>query len=179
MDTISLISGFAQLLFSFLLGLLVAVGSFFIFARLNRQVDEISELKANNVAVAILHASMMLAAALIIQRAVGPAISALQTALFTRPDWASLLKVMGLAAGYLVITILIALVTITISIRLFTALTRQLNEMEELRKNNSAVAIVLGAIVVIMSLFLAQGVDALLASLVPYPVFEPIQVLER
>ena len=45
-----------------------------------------------------------------------------------------------------------------VALRIFTALTPDLNEMEELRKGNLAVAIVLAAVIVAMGIVIAVAV---------------------
>jgi uncharacterized membrane protein YjfL (UPF0719 family) len=56
-----------------------------------------------------------------------------------------------------------------VSLRLFNFLTRDVDEMEEIRKGNIAVALIAAAILVVISLFVRDSVVFLLESMIPYP----------
>ena len=62
----------------------------------------------------------------------------------------------------------VAIVTNVIGVGLFIRLTR-INEIEELQKDNVPVAIVTGVIVVVLAMFVRDGVVLLLEAMVPYP----------
>jgi hypothetical protein len=57
-ETIPLVSGLVELALSFVLGILVAFGAFRLFARLTKDLDEVDEIRKNNVAVAIVLAGL-------------------------------------------------------------------------------------------------------------------------
>ena len=173
---ISLICGIAHLVLSFMLALLATYGSFRVFDKLTRTIDEVAELKANNVSVSILMAAMLLSSAIILKAAITPAISTLQTYLYQGMTGVSLLKVIGFAAGYVVAALILAIVTVWLAIRCFLGLTRDLDELDEIKKNNTAVAVLLAAVIVIMGLFLADGIGSLLKALIPFPAVEEIKV---
>ena len=75
-------------------------------------------------------------------------------------------KYLGLFLGVMLITIAIVIV---ISIRLFTYMTKNINEFEELKKNNIAVAILTAVIVISISLLVKESLYLLLETFVPYP----------
>ena len=66
------------------------------------------------------------------------------------------------------IATVIAFLVNLIGIGTFIRLTR-VKELEEIRRNNVSVAIVTGAIIVVITFFVRDGVVFLLESLVPYP----------
>jgi uncharacterized membrane protein YjfL (UPF0719 family) len=82
---IGLICGVFHLVLSFLLAVVATFGSFKIFDKLTRNIDEVSELKANNVAVSIMMGGMLLSSAIIMKTVSRPAISTLQ--LLARWSW--------------------------------------------------------------------------------------------
>ena len=173
---VSLISGIVELILSFGLGILTAFFSFRAFAKLNRSIDEIKALHENNTAVAILHGSMMIAAANIIHESLSPMIAGLQMQLFGGFTLIGCIKFLGLSAGYLIIVLLLTTLTLSASVKLFLTLTHDIDELAEIAKNNVAVAIVLGAVLIIMSMFLSSGVESFLSALVPYPSPQNIQI---
>ena len=84
-DTIALVSGLVELLLSFVLGILVAFGAFRLFSRLTKDMDEVDEIRKNNVAVAVVLVSMVVSTGLVARAAIYPVIGALQSALLEEP----------------------------------------------------------------------------------------------
>ena len=63
----------------------------------------------------------------------------------------------------------IAFIIIFIALSLYTHLTRELDEMEEIKNNNIAVSIVLGVVIISISLLMQQGIKSILDALIPFP----------
>lgn len=166
---IGLLSGAAHLVLSFLLALITTYGAFRIFAVLTRDIDELAELKAGNTAVSIMLGAMLLSTAMIMKTVVYSSVSSFQTYLVRGMTVLAGLKLAGLMAGYVVMAILLAVITIWFAIRCFLALTRDLNGLEAIRDNNLAVAITLAAVIVVVGLFLSGGIGSFMASLIPAP----------
>jgi uncharacterized membrane protein YjfL (UPF0719 family) len=175
---VGLISGGAHLVLALVLALISTYGAFRIIDRLTRDIDEIEELKSNNIALSIMLAAILLASALIVKAVTYPAISTLQTLLFQQPSAVATLKAVALIVGYTILAVLMAIGSIWIALRCFLGLTRHLDELGEIRKNNVAVAITLGVMILIMGMFLSNGIGSLMKALVPFPVFESIEVLD-
>jgi uncharacterized membrane protein YjfL (UPF0719 family) len=179
MQVVAIASGLAELVLSLALGVLTAYVGFRLLAKMTHELDEINELKQNNVAAGVLFASLLLALALVVRQASYPAISALKTALFRGIGLVGALKVLGLSVAYVALALAIALGSIVVGVRVFLRLTRGIDELEEIKSNNVAVAISLGIVIVILGIFLAQGVGSLLSALIPYPAMTEIQVLGK
>ena len=179
MQVVAIVAGLAELVLSLALGVLTAYVGFRLLARMTRDLDEVAELRRNNAAAGVLLAALLLALALVVRQASYPAISALKTGLLHGLGVAGALKVLGLAAAYVAVALAVAVVAIGIGVRLFLALTRDLDELAEIRANNLAVAIAQGAVVVVLGIFLAQGVGSLLSALIPYPAITEILVMGR
>ena len=75
-------------------------------------------------------------------------------------------KYSGLFLSIIIITIA---VVIFIAIKLFTYMTTDINEFEELKKNNIAVSILTATIIISISLLIKESLYLLLESFVPYP----------
>jgi uncharacterized membrane protein YjfL (UPF0719 family) len=174
---VAVICGVVHLVLSFLLALIGTFGSFRIFDWLTKDIDEVSELRANNIAVAITLAGMLLGAGLVLRSVVYPVISTVQTYLYTGMTGMAWLKLTGFVAGYIVCAVAVTIGAIWIALKSFLALTHKIDEFAEIRNRNIAVAIVLAAVVVIISMFLGDGVRSLLEASIPYPVMQPIEVM--
>jgi len=176
-QNVALVSAAVELLLSFGLALLVGYGGFRTFSRMTRDLDEVAEIRRNNIAVAIVLVAMVVAAALVVRAAVYPAIGSLQTALFGGIDAAEAIATILRIVAFVVIAVFVSILAIAAGTRIFLRLTHDIDELAELRANNVAVAIMLAGFIFIMGLFLAGGVGSLLTALIPDPVAARIEVL--
>lgn len=173
----ALTAGIADLMLSLAMAILVAYSSFRIFSRMTPEIDEITELKNGNVAVGVMLASMLVAEALVVREALYPAGSSLQTFLFNGMSAVGGLTVVGLTVGYVVLVLLVAGVAIGLAARLYARLTHDVDEMGEISRGNIAIALTLGAVIIVTSLFLSRGVRSCLSALIPEPALESIHIL--
>jgi len=173
---IGLLSGTMHLVLSFVLALITTYGASRLFPVLTRDIDELGELKTGNAAVSIMLAAMLLSTALIMKTVTGSALSSLQTYLVRGMTLVRLAKLAALVAGYVAMAILLAIITIWFAIRCFLALMRDLNALAAIRDNNVAMAITLGVVIVVMGIFLADGIDSFMAALVPAEVVPELKV---
>ena len=177
MKNIAMISGLVEFGLAFVLGIVVAFGAFRLFARIHRDIDETSSLANNNVAVGVLQACLLIGTAIIVREGLTPVTSSLQTLLVDSVSWGSVGRFIIMSLGYLVLVLALALIAVSSALRIFIKLNSSLDEMSHIKQNNVSVAITFGAVIIVMSLFLAQGAESLLAALVPYPSIENIRVM--
>jgi uncharacterized membrane protein YjfL (UPF0719 family) len=174
---VGLISGVVHIFLSLFLALIATYGSFRVFSLLNRTIDEVHELRSKNTAVGILLAGMILSSAIIVREATLPIISTLQGILFTGISPITFLYFIGFLLGFSVLAALVAMGSIWTAMNIFMRLTHKLNEITEIRNNNTAVAIALAVTIVVMGIFLADGISTLLSALIPLRAFRPIEVM--
>ena len=177
MDIQPIIVGVVELVFSFLMGILTVWIAFHWFARLTREIDETHELKKNNIAVGILLSAVLISTAFIVRQTIYPSISTLQTYAREGFDLLSVLKLLGVTLFCLVFSLVLSLSGIWFGIKIFCRLTRDVDEIEEIGRNNISVALVLGVLIVVMGLFISHGVLSLLSAIIPMPSFENIRIL--
>ena len=77
--------------------------------------------------------------------------------------------------GHILLGGIIAFSAIYIALQIFIKLTADLDELKEIKENNTAVGILLGIIIVSMALLLQPGVDTILNSLIPFP---PVSLID-
>lgn len=177
MDWHAVAVGVVELVLAFALGLLTVWVAFRAFSRLTRNLDEMQELKQNNIAMGVLLASIVHATAFIVRTALYPSVATWQTLLHRGFSGVDLLFCLGITLFSFWFSAILALVSIWSALRLFLGLTREIDEFLEISRNNTAIALVLGALIVVMGLFLSHGVQSLLAAMIPMPSFERIQVM--
>ena len=170
MDLSLLIAGILQLILSLIIGLAFIYAGFRFFHKRIKDIDEISELKKNNIAVAILNGSIILSLVIMVKNAIEPAITTF-TLTLRNPDSSltSFLQTAAIMLIQIIVAGVLAFLAIYIALNLYTFLTRDLDEIDEIKKNNIAVSIVLGVVIISISLLMQQGIKSILDALIPFP----------
>src|SRR3990167_10943636 len=135
------------------LGLIFAIGSIYLslslFNRLTKGIDEEAELKKGNVAVGILMGAVILSIANVIHASVGAFAESVGVSPLNPIVWIG-----GIV--HVLIGIVLAIISIYIAINVLDKVTKNIDEIEELKRGNVAVAIIM-AIVLIAVSFVAQA----------------------
>ncbi|HVY49282.1 MAG TPA: DUF350 domain-containing protein [Minicystis sp.] len=127
-------------------------------------------VREGNVAIGILNAAGVVSLGILAERAVGSTFEAMDLLYRGRGVDGSLA---GRFAAYAVAHVGLALVVGSIVLALgawvFGRLTRDVDELAEVRKNNVAAAVVLGGVLVVLALVTAPGLSTALDGLLPLP----------
>ena len=170
MDLSLLLSGVLQLILSLVIGIVFIYAGFRFFHKRINAINEIEELKKNNVAVAILNGSIILALVIMVKNAIEPAITVFSMAIRNpNATFISFLKMTGIMLIQIIVARVIAYIAIYLAINLYTHLTKDLDELGEIKDNNIAVSIVLGVVIISISLLMQQGIKSILDALIPFP----------
>jgi len=173
-----LISLFEFALLLVMSGLIIYL-TYRLFVRANPDFDMESEIKRGNIAVGILMATILYSASMILEKGLGAVVgmvrlqisAPLQSGL---PLWELLLLILG----HLVVSMLLALFTISSTLRLFGHLGRRMAPGQELQKGNIAMGLLLSAVVLVTAFYVGEGVSALSKALVPQPAMGRIQIMK-
>lgn len=143
---------------------------YFTYRIINKFVKKKFEINFDNVSFSIFTSSILFSVAYLISGIKSPILNSLKM-LRNNPDYDGSLfldsfKYSGLFLSIIIITIA---VVIFIAIKLFTYMTTDINEFEELKKNNIAVSILTATIIISISLLIKESLYLLLESFVPYP----------
>lgn len=170
-------------LFEFLLAVLMSGFIIYItyrvFIHANPDFDMEDEIRKGNTAVGALVASILFAASMILQKGMDSVVSIFRLHM-TTPGASSGFSVWQLGAialGHLTMSLVLALLTVSITLRLFGKLTSNLQEGKELQRGNLAVGILLSSVVLVSAMFVGEGVSALSKALVPQPSIGRIQIM--
>lgn len=153
-------------------GLVGSFGIWLAFRGLNRLLGThaIEDLRQGNTAAGIVHAASLLSLGLLVQHAVQATSEAVdltvrlpsfQPLLVARLALFSLLHV-GLSLG-------VGTAVLAAGVLVFNRITPGLDELAEVRRGNIAPALVLAAILVVLALLTAPGLQASLNGLIPFP----------
>ena len=143
---------------------------YFTYRIINKFVKKKFDINSDNISFSIFTSSILFSVAYLISGIKSPILNSLKM-LGNNPDYEGSLfldsfKYSGLFLSIIIITIAIV---IFIAIKLFTYMTTDINEFEEIKKNNIAVAILTATIIISISLLVKESLYLLLESFVPYP----------
>ena len=147
-----------------------------IFIRANPDFDMEAEIKKGNAAVGLLVGTILFSASQILMAGADSSISMFRLHMLAPQEDASVGRLALLIAAHLTVSMTLAVLSISFTLRLFGRLTSHMKEGQELQKGNVAVGILLSSVVLVSSLFVRDGVGALARALTPQPSMGRIQI---
>jgi len=161
---------------------LIIVLIYRLFIRANPDFDMEESIRQGNTAVGILMAAIMICAAQMLARGLEASVTVFRLAMFAPGDrLGQLSQAVLLIGGHMLLSLAIAVLTISVTLRLFGRLARHINPQmrlgELLEAGNVAVGILLAAAVFIATLYVGEGVSAVTKALVPQPDVGTIQIM--
>ena len=146
----------AQLAAAIILSAFVAYLAFYLFQWFTRGLDEWQELRQGNAAVGVVLGSILISVSIVLR----PALS-VNTSTWDVGN-AFLFRALLAQALQLAVGLLLAVLTLMLGFFLFAALTRGIDEIEELRKGNLAVAGLMAGVVIGMGLMVSEAVGQIM-----------------
>jgi uncharacterized membrane protein YjfL (UPF0719 family) len=145
-----------QLIIAVVLGAIAAYLAFYLFQWFTRGVNEWEALRQGNAAVGVVLGAMLIAVAIVLRPAL----------LVNTAAWdvggGFFFRVLLAEAVQLAVGLVLAVVTLAVALYLFAALTRGIDEVEELKKGNLAVAGLLAGVVIGIGLMVSQAVGEIM-----------------
>lgn len=149
-----------------------------VFIKANPDFDMEAKIRDGNIAVGILVATIVYAASNILMAGADSSIQMMRMHMLApTEDGLSAPKIAGLILAHLTVSMMLAVFSISVTLRLFGRLTTGMEEGKELAKGNIAVGILLSSVVLVSSMYIKDGVAALSKSLTPQPSIGRIEVL--
>ena len=173
-----LISLFEFALLVLMSGLVIYL-TYRLFVRANPDFDMESEIKNGNIAVGILIATILFSASMILEKGLSAVVGMMRLQISAPmqsglPLWQLILLILG----HLVMSMVLALFTISLTLRLFGRLGRRITPGKELQKGNIAMGLLLSSVVLVAAFYVGEGVSALSKALVPQPAMGQIQIMK-
>jgi len=157
--------GIFQLIIAVILAVVALYIGFLVFGRITRDVDEQKELAKGNVAFGIVVAAIFVAIAVVVQSGItGISVGV------SKASAAGLLSVDGLtiicvAVLQLVLGVVLAIIAIYLALAILDRLTTGVQEFEELKKGNVAVALEMAGVIIAVALIIQSGIVGITAGL--------------
>jgi uncharacterized membrane protein YjfL (UPF0719 family) len=159
-DYVNAFVGLIQLLVAIILAVVALYIGYSVFSRITKGIEEEKELMKGNTAVGILIASIFFAIAIVVQSGITGISIGITKAL--SGDWFSLIA----AIIQLVLGIILAIVAIYLALSVLDRLTKGVNEFEEIKKGNVAVALMMAGVIVATALIIQSGVVGITSALI-------------
>ena len=157
--------GLIQLVIAVILAVVALYIGFSVFGKVTQDVDEQKELAKGNVAFGIVVAAIFVAIAVVVQSGVSGisvGISKASVLGFTSVDG---LIVIAIAIIQLVLGVLLAIGAIYLALNILDKLTTGVEEFEELKKGNIAVALEMAGVIIAVALIIQSGIVGITTAL--------------
>ncbi len=156
-----------ELLISIIIGILLLYVTFSIINKFIRLRHNISY---DNISFSIFISSIIFSVGYLIADIKQPILNTLRL-LNENPEYTGNIYVDGIKYSVMFIIIIVSIIFLInyLSFYLFSVMTQTLDEFEEIKNNNVAVAIISGVIIITISVMLKDSLYFLLDTFVPYP----------
>jgi uncharacterized membrane protein YjfL (UPF0719 family) len=158
--------GLIQLLISIIFAVLALYIGFAVLSKITKGIDEEKELAKGNAAVGIIIASVFVAIALVVQSGVSGISVGINKALSVGILSVDGLFAVGVAFIQLILGIVLAVAAIYLALNILDKLTKGVEEFEEIKKGNVAVALEMGGVIIAVAVIIQSGVIGITAALV-------------
>ena len=158
--------GIVQLLVSIIFAVVALYLGFAVLSKITKGINEEKELAKGNAAVGIIVAAVFVAIALVVESGVSGLSAGISKALALGLFSADGLITIGLSFFQLIAGIVLAVVSIYLALNILDKLTKDVEEFEELKKGNVAVALEMGGVIIAVAWIIQSGVIGITAALI-------------
>lgn len=177
MQSTRVIVSFFDFFLMVVMSALVIALTYRIFVKANPDFDMGAEIKKGNVATGILVAVIMLSASHILMAGTESSVSMFRMHMLAPSEEnVGMGTIAGLILAHLSVSMTLAVISISVTLRMFGRLTREMQCGKELQKGNVAVGVLLSGVVLISAMYVREGVSALSKALTPQPSIGRIQI---
>ncbi|MDD1701309.1 MAG: DUF350 domain-containing protein [Methanoregula sp.] len=162
----NVIVGLIQLLISIIFAVLALYIGFAVLIRINKNMDEEKELAKGNAAVGIIVAAVFVAIALVVQSGVSGISIGINKAISVGIISVDGLLAISVAFIQLILGIVLAVGAIYLALFILDKLTKGIEEFEEIKKGNVAVALMMGGVIIAVAVIIQSGVIGITAALI-------------
>lgn len=139
---------------------------FAVLSKINKNIDEEKELAKGNAAVGIIVAAVFVAIALVVQSGVSGLSVGINKAISVGILSVDGLLAIGVSIVQLLLGIVLAVGAIYLALYILDKLTKGVEEFEEIKKGNVAVALEMGGVIIAVAVIIQSGVIGITAALI-------------
>jgi len=157
--------GIIQLIIAIILAVVALYIGFSVLNRITKGMDEAKELAKGNVAVGILIAAVFIGIAVVVQSGVSGVSLGIAKAMSVGIFSVDGLIAIAVAILQLILGIVLAIVSIYLALKVLDRLTKGVEEFEELKKGNVAVALEMAGVIIAVAVIIQSGVIGITTAL--------------
>jgi uncharacterized membrane protein YjfL (UPF0719 family) len=174
-----LLSGF-QFILNVVVAGFVIYYTYRAFIKANTDFNMEEAIKNGNTAVGILVSMNVYCASMMLNKSLQSVATMVKMYAYSPSDYTiGAIQIGLIAIAHLAITLFLAMLSISITLRLFGKMIRsRINAGQELQKGNVAIGILLACVVLVSTTFVSSGIDAMSKSMVPQPSIGQIEIME-
>ena len=165
MNTSLFVLALLEIILSLVVSVVIIFASYKIMKRLFFTNEDV---EGQNMAFSIFTGGVVLSIGIILSEIL-PTITNVIRVATTQPEAVDSFQIVQYSLLYLGIGFVISILINASVFLLFSMLTRNINEFQAIRQNNVAVAILVTAILISITLIIKDSISLLISSLVPYP----------
>ncbi|GAB6285641.1 MAG: DUF350 domain-containing protein [Methanoregula sp.] len=158
--------GLIQLVIAIIFAVVALYIGFAVLGKITKGINEEKELAKGNVAVGIFVASVFVAIALVVQSGVSGLSHGISKAMSVGLLSVEGLLDIGVAFVQLILGIVLAIAAIYLALNILDKLTKGVEEFEELKKGNVAVALEMAGVIIAVAVIIQSGVIGITAALI-------------
>jgi uncharacterized membrane protein YjfL (UPF0719 family) len=156
--------GIIQLVIAIILAVVALYIGFSVLGKITKGIDEEKEIAKGNAAVGILVASVFIAIAIVVQAGVAGVSSGISKTLASVNTGLDIFPLIA-SIFQLILGIVLAIAAIYIALNMLDKLTKGIDEFEELKKGNVAVALEMAGVIIAVAIIIQSGVLGITAGL--------------
>lgn len=158
--------GLVQLIIAIILAVVALYIGFSVFSRVTKGLEEQKELAKGNAAVGIIIASIFFAIALVVQSGISGISVGISKALEVGILSMDGMVAVGVALVQLILGIILAIAAIYLALNILDKLTKGVEEFEEIKKGNVAVALEMAGVIIATAVIIQSGVIGITNALI-------------
>jgi uncharacterized membrane protein YjfL (UPF0719 family) len=162
----NVVVGLIQLIVSIIFAVLALYIGFAVLGKITKGLNEEKELAKGNAAVGIIVASVFVAIALVVQSGVSGLTVGINKAISVGILSVDGLLAIGVSLIQLILGIVLAVGAIYLALNILDKLTKGVEEFEEIKKGNVAVALEMGGVIIAVAVIIQSGVIGITAALI-------------
>ncbi len=166
MYLVNAVIGLVQLIIAIVFAVIALYIGFSVFGKVTGTIDEQKELAKGNVAFGIVVAAIFVAIAVVVQSGVSGISVGIGKATAQGLTSVDGLTAIGVAFIQLILGILLAIGAIYIALNILDKLTKGIEEFEELKKGNVAVALEMAGVIIAVALIIQSGISGITTALI-------------
>jgi uncharacterized membrane protein YjfL (UPF0719 family) len=166
MEIINAVIGIIQLVIAIILAVVALYIGFSVLGKITKGIDEEKEIAKGNTAVGILVASVFIAIGIVVQSGVSGISVGISQALKAGILSSLGITILIVSVLQLVLGIVLAIAAIYLALNILDKLTKGIEEFEELKKGNVAVALEMAGVIITVAIIIQSGVLGITAALI-------------